>query len=75
MLRNWNGYLVRTLNQLASAYHASKPRYQRLAKAAISAGDQRRKRGSRATRKRLSVSALGAVLIGVFIRVILKRFA
>ena len=53
MLPSWNGYLVRTLNQLASAYHAVKPSYYRSGKAA--SGNQERRKGLRGRRKSLSV--------------------
>ena len=43
MPRNWNGYLVRALNELASVYRAAKPG-DALPPTAISSGRQRRRK-------------------------------
>ena len=71
MTRHWNGYLVRTLNQLATVYHACKPRIR--GTKPESPDRDTGKKMSATGRKRLKAGALGGVLIGILIAVILRR--
>ena len=50
MPRNWNGYLVRALNELASVYRAAKPG-DALPPTAISSGRQRRRKHKQQTNR------------------------
>lgn len=74
MSQNWNGYLVKSLNRLACAYHLAKPKAQHSVKDAVAAESHRRRKSPAPRRRRPVVSVFGGLAIGLLAAVIARKF-
>jgi hypothetical protein len=75
MANSWNGYLVRTLNQLASVYRARRAAPSHSAKATASAIHKSAKKFRSGRGKRSVQGLIGGAIVTIVVAAILRRIS